>query len=127
MPEKSYVPFFLCGEELPDTIRREVIGRHCTMAIICDNRGNSERPAVWQQIIWNDEPGGNIEHIEEHGLTLDDVEYVLASPGSEGISRSSGQPCVFGYTPEGTFIIVVYELIDPDTIYPVTAYEVPEP
>lgn len=38
------------------------------------------------------------------------------------LCRTSG-----GYTPDGTFIIVVYELIDPDTIYPVTAYEVPEP
>jgi hypothetical protein len=34
---------------------------------------------------------------------------------------------VFGHTPDGTFIIVVYELIDEDTIHPVTAYEVPEP
>jgi hypothetical protein len=40
---------------------------------------------------------------------------------------SSGLPCVFGYTPDGTYIIVVYELLDTDTIYPVTAYAVPEP
>jgi hypothetical protein len=30
-------------------------------------------------------------------------------------------------TPGGEFIIVVYEQIDDETIYPVTAYEVPEP
>lgn len=82
---------------------------------------------MWQQIIWNDEPGGNVEHIEEHGLTVDDVEYVLANPESESVSRSSGLPCVFGNTPEGRSIIVVYEAVAPDTIYPVTAYEVPEP
>jgi uncharacterized DUF497 family protein len=82
---------------------------------------------VFQQIIWNDEPGGNIEHIEEHGLTTDDVEHVLANVESQTVSRSSGQPCVFGHTPDGLYIIVVYELIDEDTIYPVTAYEVPEP
>ena len=29
--------------------------------------------AVGPQIIWNDEPDGNIEHIEEHGLTVDDA------------------------------------------------------
>ena len=75
----------------------------------------------------DEEPGGNIEHIEEHGLTIDDVEHVLANFESEGVSRSSGQPCVFGYAPDGTFIIVVYEVIDEDTIYPVTAYEVPAP
>ncbi len=82
---------------------------------------------MWERIIWNDEPGGNVEHIEEHGLSVADVEAVLASPESEGKSRSSGQPCVFGYAPDGTYIIVVYEQVDEDTIYPVTAYEVPEP
>ena len=40
---------------------------------------------MWQQIIWNEEPGGNVEHIEEHGLTVDDVEYVLANPESEAV------------------------------------------
>jgi uncharacterized DUF497 family protein len=82
---------------------------------------------VWAHIIWNEEPGGNVEHIEEHGLTIVDVESVLANPEGQGMSRSSGQPCVFGYTPEGTHIIVVFEQIDDDTIYPVTAYEVPTP
>jgi uncharacterized DUF497 family protein len=82
---------------------------------------------VFEQIIWNDEPGGNIEHIEEHGLTIDDVEYVLANSDDQSVSRSSGQPCVFGYTPDGRYIIVVFEEIDSETIYPVTAYEVPEP
>ena len=81
---------------------------------------------MWRQIIWNEEPGGNIEHIEEHGLTVDDVEHVLANPDRQETSRSSGLPCVFGTTPDGRFIIVVYELIDEDTINPVTAYDVPE-
>jgi uncharacterized DUF497 family protein len=82
---------------------------------------------VWRQIIWNDEPDGNVAHIEEHGLTVDDVESVLAEPESEGVSRSSGLPCAFGHVPDGRYIIVVYETVDADTIYPVTAYEVPEP
>jgi len=78
---------------------------------------------VMWRIIWD----GNIEHVEQHGLTVEDVEFVLADPDSESVSRSSGLPCVFGYTPDGTYIIVVYELVDDDTIYPVTAYEVDEP
>ena len=82
---------------------------------------------MWQQIIWNEEPNGNIEHIEQHGLTTNDVEHVLAHPSSESVSRSSGLPCAFGFTPDGTYIIVIYELVDEATIYPVTAYEVPEP
>jgi len=82
---------------------------------------------VWRRIIWNEELGGNVEHIDEHGLTVEDIEHVLAYCESEGVSHSSGQPCVFGYTPEGVYIIVVYEVVDEDRIYPVTAYEVPEP
>ncbi|HKI31522.1 MAG TPA: hypothetical protein VKA46_06615 [Gemmataceae bacterium] len=62
---------------------------------------------MWQQIIWNDEPGGNVEHIEEHGLTVDDVEHVLVNPDNEGVSRSSGLPCAFGWAPDGRYIIVV--------------------
>jgi hypothetical protein len=82
---------------------------------------------VFHRIIWNDEPGGNIEHIEEHDLTVEDVEHVLANFESQAMSRSSGQPCVFGHVPDGRFIIVVYEQVDPDTVNPLTAYEVPEP
>jgi uncharacterized DUF497 family protein len=82
---------------------------------------------MWRQLIWNDEPGGNVEHIEEHGLTVEDVEHVLANPESKSVSQSSGQPCVFGHAPDGRYIIVVYEAVDEDTINPVTAYEVQEP
>jgi hypothetical protein len=45
---------------------------------------------MFAQIIWNDEPGGNLEHVEEHGLTVEDVEHVLANFESQGVSRSSG-------------------------------------
>jgi uncharacterized DUF497 family protein len=78
-------------------------------------------------IIWNDDPGDNVEHIAEHGLLPDEVEYVLANNESESESDSSGRPCVFGFTEDGRYIIVIYDQIDEDAIYPVTAYEVPEP
>jgi hypothetical protein len=39
--------------------------------------------------------------------------------------RSSGQPVVFGDTSTGRRLMVVYEEIDGDTVYPVTAYDVP--
>jgi hypothetical protein len=80
-----------------------------------------------RQIIWNDEPDGNVDHVFEHGLTPDDVEYVLDNPDSDGTSQSSGLPCVFGYTEDGRYIIVIYEEPDEGTIYPVTAYDVSEP
>jgi len=43
-----------------------------------------------------------------------------------GVSRSSGRPIAFGYTPDGRYICVVYEEIAPYTLYPVTAFEIKE-
>ncbi|MEX1224272.1 MAG: hypothetical protein WEA31_06955 [Pirellulales bacterium] len=76
-------------------------------------------------IIWDED--GNVEHIAEHGFDPEDIEYVLHQFDSEGFSQSSGRPCVFGYTLDGDYIIVIYEQIDEDTIYPITAYEVDGP
>jgi uncharacterized DUF497 family protein len=78
------------------------------------------------QVIWDadDQPAGNVRHIAEHGLTIEDVEYVLENPTREGISSSTGRPCCLGYTPGGDFIIVIYEQVDREMICPVTAYEV---
>jgi uncharacterized DUF497 family protein len=81
------------------------------------------------QIIWDDpdDPEGNVEHIAEHGLTIEDVECVLNDPISEAESESSGRPCCFGYTQSGEYIIVIYEAVSDDSVYPITAYQVPEP
>jgi uncharacterized DUF497 family protein len=81
------------------------------------------------RILWDDpeDPDGNVCHIAEHGLGIDDVEEVLENPVDEGTSASSGRPCVWGYTLEGIYIIVIYDRIDDDLIRVVTAYEVPEP
>lgn len=81
------------------------------------------------QFIWDDpdDPDGNVQHVAEHGLTIDEVESVLLNPTSEALSHSSGRPCSFGYTPSGEYIIVTYEQIGDDGAYPVTAYQVPEP
>jgi len=79
------------------------------------------------RVHWDTEAGGNVEHIDEHDLTPDDVEYVLENATKEFTSQSSGRSCVFGYTPADEYIIVIYEWLDDDTILPVTAYEVPEP
>lgn len=75
-------------------------------------------------IVWNPEPGGNLEHIAEHDLTPDDVEDVLLAPYRHRISRSSGRPIAFGFTATGRYIVVVYDKIDEYTVYPVTAYDV---
>jgi hypothetical protein len=81
-------------------------------------------------VVWDDEPGGNVEHVAEHGLTPDEVDAVLLDdliPTAH--SDSTGRPCKFGYTSTGKHIIVIWDELsdDPRLIYPVTAYEVPEP
>lgn len=81
----------------------------------------------WSHILWDPTPGGNVEHVEAHDLTTDDVDYVLENFHSSSSSRTSGRPCVFGYAPDGRHIVVIYEEVDQDTVIPVTAYEVPEP
>jgi len=79
-------------------------------------------------VIWDldDDLEGNVAHIEEHGLTKDDVIWVLSNPVRHETSRSSGRPIAFGYTPDDMYIAVVYQEIDEDTVYPVTAYPVEE-
>jgi hypothetical protein len=84
---------------------------------------------MFVQVVWDDEPGGNIEHVAEHGLTPDEVDEVLLDDSiPTAHSASSGLPCKFGHTSSGKFIIVIWEEVndDPRVIYPVTAYEVPE-
>lgn len=82
---------------------------------------------AWYDFIWNHEPGGNVDHIAEHGLTPGDVEAVVCNPLDRKISRSSGRPMATGYTPDGRLILVVYEEIDAVTVYPVTAFDVEQP
>lgn len=78
--------------------------------------------------IWWDmdnEPYGNVQHCLQHGVTKEEVEDVVRSLSSRhGISRTSGLPAIFGDTRAGRHLIVVYEAIDDDTIYPITAYDV---
>ncbi len=83
-------------------------------------------------IVWDlpDDPDGNVQHILDHGFTMDEVDEVLLNPNSTITeSRSSGRPITFGYTSTGRYIAVVWEHItdDPFTMRPVTAYEVSEP
>jgi len=81
----------------------------------------------WTQVIWDPTPGGNVEHVEANDLTSDDVDRVLENFVSSGTSRSTGRPCVLGYTSDERYVVVAYEEIDENTVLPVTAYEVPEP
>jgi uncharacterized DUF497 family protein len=78
-------------------------------------------------VLWDldDDPDGNVQHCAAHGVTKEEVEEVMENPTDADVSRSSGRPVVFGDTRAGRHLMVVYEYIDADTVYPVTAYDVP--
>jgi uncharacterized DUF497 family protein len=79
-------------------------------------------------IIWDldDDPDGNVQHCAEHGVKMEEVEEVFQNATDEDFSRSSARPVLFGDTSSGRHLMVVYEEIDDDTVYPVTAHDVPE-
>jgi hypothetical protein len=78
----------------------------------------------YYEFLWTDEI---VDHLAEHGIDPDDFEHVVCHPTSKGVSRSSNLPAAWGYTPDGRYIIAVYEELDEMTILPVTAYEASEP
>ena len=45
---------------------------------------------------WDYDEHGNVEHIAEHGLTTDDVEYAFDHATAHVTSRSSGRPALYG-------------------------------
>ena len=79
------------------------------------------------RIVWDmeDDPDGNVRHIAENGLTVDEVDEVLFGADEVTASYSSGLPLVFGPTSTGKYIAVVFEVIEavPLAVRPITAYE----
>lgn len=75
-----------------------------------------------------DETRGNVRHIADNGLSIDEVEDVLYDPASRpGQSRSSKRPALIGRTSTGKTIIVTYERHKDAghvVIRPVSAYEI---
>lgn len=85
-------------------------------------------PAVpYTHIVWDleDDPDGNLQHIDEHGVTKEEVDDVLSDPVSVDSSRSSGFPIAFGFSKTGRYLAVIFDEIDTETAYPITAYDVP--
>lgn len=70
-------------------------------------------------IIWDLEgdPDGNVHHLREHDVTIEEAEEVLLDPqSSRAVSRTSGLPTAFGWTSTGRHLAVVYELVDHDPL-----------
>src|SRR5437763_5479158 len=91
---------------------------------------NSRCSAMIDAIVaWDmeDDPNGNVQHITQNGVTMEEVEEVLLNERNPvGESRSSGRPITFGDTTTGKRIAVIWEqsLADPLVIRPVTAFEI---
>ncbi len=77
-----------------------------------------------ENVIWDmdDEPEGNVQHVAEHGLRKEDIEEVFFGLHELDTSRSSGRPIALGFNSAGDYICVVFDWVDRDTVYPVTAY-----
>lgn len=84
-----------------------------------------DRRMRYLRVIWDlvDDAAGNVQHIAENDVTPDEVEEILRIADDAQFSRSSGRPLVFGYTESGRLLAVIFEWVDDDTVYPVTAYE----
>jgi uncharacterized DUF497 family protein len=84
------------------------------------------------ECLWDldDDSEGNVRHIAEHGITVDEVEEVVADRYEAAVaSRSSGRPTVFGWTTPGKHLAVIFEVVDEQRpqVYVVTAFESPPP
>jgi uncharacterized DUF497 family protein len=79
------------------------------------------------RVLWDldDDPDGNVQHIAEHGISIEEVEEVLFAAEEVVASYSSGRPLTFGWTSTGKHVAVVFEIVedDPLAVYPITAYE----
>ena len=74
------------------------------------------------QFLWTPEI---IDHIEQHGVTIDEFEEIVTNPDEITISRGSGRPAAEGFSSTGKYLFCVYELMeDGMTVIPVTAYEI---
>jgi uncharacterized DUF497 family protein len=82
---------------------------------------------AFDTVFWDldDDPDGNVQHIAQHGVTKEEVEEVFENASDADVSRTTGRPVVFGETSTGKHLMVVFEEVDADTVYPITANEVP--
>lgn len=79
---------------------------------------------AYYEFVWTDEI---IDHLADHGVTPQDFEEIVRFPDVRAISRSTGRPCCWGETPDGRFLMCVYEKLDDLTVLPITAFEARAP
>jgi hypothetical protein len=79
-------------------------------------------------VIWDedDDPDGNVAHIAEHDISIDEVEDVLFNPlNKTGPSNHVGKMLTCGETETGRFICVSWVAAEesPLVVRPVTAFD----
>ncbi len=82
---------------------------------------------LFESVFWDldEDSEGNVFHCAQHGVTKEEVEEVFLNAMDVDISRSTGRPVVFGETKTGRHLMVVFEAIDKNTVYPITAFDFP--
>jgi uncharacterized DUF497 family protein len=70
--------------------------------------------------IWDEE---NERHLAEHGVSRAEFEEIVGDPDFVDVSRTTGRPIAFGMTSTGRYLACVYEFLDEQTIYAITAYD----
>ena len=80
-------------------------------------------------ILWDDEPGGNVDHLAEHDVSWQEADWVLRKyfrTRQRSLSRAD-RWVVRGVTAAGRHLLVVFDhMEDLNLVLPITAYE-PEP
>jgi len=73
---------------------------------------------------WDYEPGGNVEHLAEHGVSPDEAEQVVTYPDMVQVNRHHPDPMfAIGRTKPGRVLGVAYAHRDESTVVVITAFE----
>jgi hypothetical protein len=65
-----------------------------------------------------------VEHIAQNGLTVEEFQDVVLAAKKIDRSESTGRDMTYGVTRDGRTIVCIYEWLDKDTVFPVTAFEI---
>ena len=71
--------------------------------------------------IWDDDV---LEKLAIREISVDEVEEIISHPDEVTSSRSSGRPVAIGLNAAGRRLLCVYEMIDDETVQPVSVFEI---
>ncbi|MDZ4657896.1 MAG: hypothetical protein SH868_10005 [Bythopirellula sp.] len=65
-----------------------------------------------------------VEHIARNGVSVEDFQNVVMAARKTDTSVSTSRDMTYGRAADGRDIVCIYEWLDKDSVFPVTAYEV---